>query len=139
MSIEIVTSPKNGVTVSLASQLRLIGHRFSITFDAIQEDSPAGEALASALQRESYRKSVSRRERRKEVSRKYPIDEVMEQLKASQEGRTTPTTFIFGGGRISAAIKKSFVKKLDGLATRLQSFVGIVNDEPKAETPNTAQ
>jgi len=61
MSIEIVTAPEKGVTISLAGHKFFGGHRFVWTFDAIRADSVAEASLANSVFRESVRSEVNKR------------------------------------------------------------------------------
>ena len=59
MSIEVVTSPKTGVTVSLAGHYLLSGHRVVFTLDCIKRGSHAEYTLANGFLTDSYRNAVS--------------------------------------------------------------------------------
>ena len=55
MSIEVVTSPKTGVTVSVAGHYLLSGHRVVFTLDCIKRGSHAEYTLANGFLTEAYR------------------------------------------------------------------------------------
>jgi hypothetical protein len=138
MSIEIVTAPKKGVTVSLAGRKMFSGHLFCITLDAIRTDSAAYDHLVSTADREVTRSLIhyNRMEARRKVDDLQTALNRLNDLKNGNPSSSGPSWFRFDGERVTGLLKKSVIEKLDGLASRLYAFV---DSAMKDETPDSAQ
>ncbi len=150
MSIEIVSSPRSGVTISLASHHLFAGHRFSITFDAIQQNSVAEESLAREVQREQYRgllrpngtsyNDYATRVLVKELEKRQAEQRRLEWQTRGATPMKEPTTV--GWQKVRSALKKSLDAKIDAFAERVYSFLSDVassEQAPKEETSDHAR
>ena len=131
MSIEFVTAPSKGVTISLAGHTLFAGHRLAFTLDAIQLESRAHTAVEKELLREQYRGMLPKQ---RSAHRNF-MDHIPAAWREMFAAHYTSTSRV-DSSDLTAAIKKSLVEKIEFLASRLDTFVhNSTAVTEKTETP----